>query len=59
LDLCILHGRGEEAIEIGGPGDLADGEREAIRHSRKVSDDDHLVRLGSCTHIPYLVCHYQ
>ena len=34
-----------------------DGEREATRHGREVGDDGHLVRLGSCTHTPYLARH--
>jgi len=39
------------------PGDLADGEREAFTHGSRSRDDDHLVRLESCTHSPYLVRH--
>jgi len=57
LDLHLLHGRGGEAVEASGPGDLADGEPEAVRHDREVEDDDHLARLGSCTHTPYLARH--
>jgi len=41
------------------PGDLADGEREAFSHSSGSRDDDHLVRLESCTHTPYLAHHYR
>ena len=40
-DLRLLHGRGGEAIEAGGPGDLADGEHEIIFYDREVRDDDH------------------
>jgi len=41
------------------PSDLADGERETIGHGSGSWDDDHLVRLGSCTHTPYLAHHYR
>jgi len=54
LDLRLLRGRGSEAVEVGGPGDLADGKRKASRHGHEVGDDGHLDRLGSCTHTPYL-----
>jgi hypothetical protein len=40
-------------------GDLADGKREAFGHGSGSRDDEHLVRLGSCTHTPYLVRHCQ
>ena len=43
-------GHGSEAVKAGGSGDLTDGEREATRHGD-------LVRLGSCTHTPYLARH--
>jgi len=59
LDLCLLHSHGGEAVEAGGSGDLADGERETARDGREVRDDDHLVHLGSCTHTPYLACHFR
>ena len=39
------------------PGDLANGEHETFGHASGSSDDDHLVRLGSCTHTPYLARH--
>jgi hypothetical protein len=39
------------------PGDLADGECEAFSHGSGSRDDDHLVRLESCAHTPYLACH--
>jgi len=41
------------------PCDLADGEREAFSHGSGSRDDDHLVRLESCTHTPYLARHYR
>jgi hypothetical protein len=41
----------------GGPGDLSDGEREAVHHGHEVRDDDHLAHLGSCLHTPYLAPH--
>ena len=50
-----LHG--DEVVGAGGPGDLADGEREAVRRSHGTGDDDHLVRLGSSMHTPYLARH--
>ena len=31
----LLHGRGIEAIEAGSLGDLADGEREVVRHGHE------------------------
>jgi hypothetical protein len=46
-------------VDVGGLGDLADGERETICHGHGVRDDDHLARLGSYTHTPYLACHYR
>jgi hypothetical protein len=45
LDLCPLCDHGGEAVGADGLGDMADGEREAVHHGRKVGDDDHLVRL--------------
>ena len=57
MDLHLLEGRGGEAVEAGGLGDLADGERETACHDRGVGHDDHLARMGSCTHIPYLARH--
>jgi hypothetical protein len=38
---------------------LVDDERDAVCHGPKVRDDDHLIRLGSCMHTLYLVCHYR
>jgi len=55
--MCLLRGRGSEAVEAGGPGDLAVGEREAARHDCEVGDDGHLVHLRSCTHTSYLTRH--
>ena len=40
-----------------GSGDLADGEREVVRHDREVEDDDHMVHLGNYTHTAYLACY--
>ena len=57
MDLRLLHGHGDEVVGASGPGDLADGEREAVRRSHGAGDDDHLVRLGSSTHTPYLARH--
>jgi hypothetical protein len=53
----LLRGSGGEAVDVSGLGDLADGERETVHHGHGVGDDDHLARLGSCTHTPYLVHH--
>ena len=53
----LLRGHGDVVIGASGPGDLADGEREAVRHSHGTRDDDHLVHLESSTHTPYPVCH--
>ena len=39
------------------PSDLADSEHETFSHGHGSWDDDHLVRLGSCTHTPYLARH--
>ena len=44
-------------VEASGPGDLADGEREAVRRSHGTRDDDQLVRLESSMHTPYLARH--
>ena len=55
----LLHGHGDEVVGASGLGDLADGECEAVRRSHGARDDDHLVRLGSSTHTPYLACHYR
>jgi hypothetical protein len=30
-----------------------------MRHGHGVRDDDHLARLGSCMHTPYLARHYR
>ena len=49
--------RGDEVVGASGPGDLANGEREAVRHSHGAGDDDHLVCLESSTHTPYLARH--
>jgi len=59
IGLRLLHGRGGEPIEAGGPGDLADGEHEIVRYDHEVRDDDHLVRLESCTYTSYLARHCQ
>ena len=56
-DLHLLYGCGGEDVEAGGPRDLTDGECEAVHHVHKVRDDDHLARLGSCTHTAYLARH--
>jgi hypothetical protein len=40
---CSVFGAGD-------PGDLADDDREAVRHGHEVGDDDHLARLESYTH---------
>jgi hypothetical protein len=53
------HGGGGEAVDTSGLGDLTDCEREAIYHGHEVKDDDHLARLGSCTHTTYLARHYR
>ena len=39
---------------MGCPGDLVNGERETFSHGCGSGDDDHLIRLESCTHISYL-----
>ena len=52
-------GHGDGDVRAGGPSDLADGEREAIWRSHGTRDDDHLVRLESSTHTPYLARHYR
>ena len=59
MDLRLLRGHGDKVVGASGPGDLADGEREAVRYSLGAGDDDHLVRLGSSTHTPYLARHYR
>jgi hypothetical protein len=53
----VTYCSGGEAVDANSLGDLADGERETVYHSRGVGDDDHLARLGSCTHTPYLAHH--
>ena len=57
MNPCLLRGHGDEVVEASGLGDLADGEREAVRRSHGTRDDDHLVRLESSTHTPYLARH--
>ena len=57
MDLHPLRGRGDKVIRAGGPRDLADREREARRRGHGVGEDDHLARLESCTHTPYLARH--
>ena len=57
LDLVLFQSHGHEATSASCPGDLADGEREAFSHGSRSRDDDHLVRLESCTHTPYLARH--
>jgi hypothetical protein len=59
MDLRLLRGSGGQAVDASDLGDLADGERETVRHGRRVGDDDHLARLGSYTHTPFLACHCQ
>ena len=59
MDLRLLHGHGDEVVGASGLGDLADGEHEAVRRSHGTEDDDHLVRLRSSTHTPYLARHYR
>ena len=53
----LLYGHGNEVVGASGLSDLADGEHEAVRRSHGTGDDDHLVRLGSSTHTPYLAHH--
>ena len=57
LNPHLLRGHDDEVVGASGPGDLADGEREAVRRSHGTGDDDHLVRLESSTQTPYLACH--
>jgi len=57
LDLSFFQGRGRKATIVSRPSDLADGERETFGHSGGSWDDDHLVRLESCTHTPYVARH--
>ena len=45
-------GHGDEVVGASGPGDLADGECEAVRHSHGTGDDGHLVCLESSMHPP-------
>ena len=59
MDPCLLRGHGDEVVGARGLGDLANGEREAVRRSHGSGDDDHLVLLGSSTHTPYLARHYR
>ena len=49
--------RDVSAVRSSGPGDLANGEREAVRHSHGIGEVGYQVRLGSCTHTPYLTHH--
>ena len=51
----VTHGDG--VVGADGPGDLANGEREAVRRSHGAGDDDRLVFLGSSMHTPYLALH--
>ena len=57
MNTRLLRGHGDEVVRASGLGDLADGEREAVRRSHEAGDDDHLVRLESSTHTPYLAHH--
>jgi hypothetical protein len=57
LNPRLLHGHGDEVVGASGLGDLANGEREAVRRSHGAEDDDHLVRLESTTQTPYLARH--
>jgi hypothetical protein len=56
-DLCLLHGCDNEVVGAGGLGDLADHESEAHRRGHGIREDDHLARLKSSTHTPYLARH--
>ena len=49
----------DKVVGASGPGDSADGEREAVQRSHGSRDDDHLVLLGSSTHTTYLAHHYR
>jgi len=51
-NLPFFHSHGGEAPRAGHLGNLADGEREATCHGHESGNDDHLTRLGSCTHTP-------
>ena len=53
----LLCGHSVEVVGASGPGDLADGEREAVRRSHGAGGDDRLVCLESSTHTPYLARH--
>ena len=57
LDLSFFQGRGRKATTVSRPSDLADGEHETLGHGGGSWDDDHLARLVSCTHTPYLARH--
>ena len=57
LDLVFFQNHGREATSVGCPGDLANGEREAFRHDSGSGDDNHLVRMESYTHTPYVMHH--
>ena len=59
LNPCLLCGHGDEVVGAGGPGDLADVEREAVWRSHGAGDDDHLICLESSMHTPYLARHYR
>ena len=56
-DLSFLQSHGRKAAGVSRLGDLADGECETFGHGGGSWDDDHLVRLESCTHTPYLTRH--
>ena len=46
-----------KAAGVSRPSDLANGEHEAFGHGGGSREDDHLVRLESCMHSPYLARH--
>jgi hypothetical protein len=51
--------RASLVVRAGGPGDLADREREARRRGHGVREDDHLACLKSSTNTLYLARHYR
>jgi len=57
MDLSFFQGCGRKAAIVSRPSDLADGEGETFGHGSGSWDDDHLARLISCTHTPYLARH--
>jgi len=57
--VSLFQSCGRKAAGVTRPGDLADDEREAFGHGSGSWDDDHLVRLESFTHTPYMAHHYR